>query len=233
MPEHYETPAGGTGHFNPRLTPDESDGSTSKDVAKQQAAEVGQKASDAGQHVAGVAKEQGSQVVGEAGRQAKDLLDQASGQLSEQAGVQQQKLAVGLRSLSSELSSMAHGNESPGVATDLAHQAAERSGALAGWLDGHDPSDVLSEIGSFARRRPGAFLAIAAGVGFAAGRLTRGLTADGTDDAPEPSVQQSAGVATRMPASPMDLKRDPGARELEPVFAPGEPQNARVAGSQS
>ena len=156
-----------------------------KDVAKDQAANVGQGVAKAGQHVAGVAKQQTSQVTAEAGRQAKDLLNQAQGQLKEQAGAQQQKLISGLQSLRDELNAMVRGNDNPGLATDLARQAADRTGSAASWLDGREPAAVLDDLTAFARRRPGAFLAAAAGIGLLAGRLTRGLKAQ--SDAPEPA----------------------------------------------
>jgi hypothetical protein len=181
MTENYSPPLETVGYPDPPPAPPtlqqpESSAGT-KDVAKQQASSVGHGAAEAGQHVAGVAKQQGSEVVSEAGRQARDLAQQAQGQLREQAGMQQQKLAGSLRSLSDELRSMASNNEQPGVATDLAREASQRTGALAGWLDGREPSDVVDEVTRFARRRPGAFLAAAAGIGFLAGRLTRGLQA--------------------------------------------------------
>jgi len=192
--------------------PDTSAGT--KDVAKQQASSVGHGAAEAGQHVAGVAKQQGSEVIGEAGRQARDLAQQAQSQLKEQAGAQQQKLAGSLRSLSDELHSMASNSEQPGVATDLAREASQRTGALAGWLDGREPSDVMDEVARFARRRPGAFLAAAAGVGFLAGRLTRGLQANASSSSdssattgqrryPAPSSALPPPTTAPLPAAPM------------------------------
>ena len=45
----------------------------------------------------------------------------------------------------------------------------------------HAQADLLDDVRRFAARRPGMFLAIAAGVGVVAGRLTRGLAADDND----------------------------------------------------
>jgi metal-dependent amidase/aminoacylase/carboxypeptidase family protein len=157
-----------------------------KDVAKDQAASVGQGVAEAGQHVAGVAKEQTAEVTAEAGKQAKDLLGQAQSQLKEQATVQQQKLVSGLQSLRDELNAMVSNNNNPGVAADLARQAADRTGSVATWLDRREPAAVLDDFTDFARRRPGAFLAVAAGIGLVAGRLTRGLKAP--SDEPDPTA---------------------------------------------
>jgi len=145
------------------------------DVAKEQAAGMTQETAQAGQHVASVAKDQAAQVTAEAGRQAKDLLGQARSELSQQASSQQQRLADGLKSLSRQLHSMAHSSDQPGLATDLARQGGEVTDQLASWFDGREPAAVLRDVRSFARRRPGAFLLMAAGAGLLAGRLTRGL----------------------------------------------------------
>jgi hypothetical protein len=151
---------------------------SAKNAAMEQAANVGHQATQSGQHLADVARDQASAVAGEAGAQVKDLVSQAQLQVSQQTAVQQQKLVTGLRSLSDELAGMSQGSESPGIATDFARQAGERTSALAGWLDGREPSSLLNDVSAFARRRPGAFLGIAVGLGLLAGRLTRGLQAD-------------------------------------------------------
>jgi hypothetical protein len=73
--------------------------------------------------------------------------------------------------------------------TDLAQEAARRGGEIAHWLDTHEPADVLDEVKRFARRRPVAFLALAAAAGVVAGRVTRGAVAANTnvDSNTEPS----------------------------------------------
>ncbi len=157
-----------------------SDGGT-VDVAKGQASEVGQGAVQAGQHVAGVAKDQAANVGAEAGRQAKDLLSQATSEVGQQAGQQQQRLAQGIRSLSDELHSMASKSDQSGPATDLVRQGAQRSKDIASWLEQRDPSSLLDEVKTFARQRPGTFLLLAAGAGLVAGRLTRGLKEAASD----------------------------------------------------
>jgi hypothetical protein len=216
MTENYAPPVVPTSYAPPVLSePVEAESPDTKDVAKDQAAQVGQGVAEAGQHVAGVAKEQASQVTAEAGKQAKDLLAQAQVQLKEQAGAQQERLVTGLRSLRDELSSMVEKSETPGVATDLARQAADRTGSVASWLDGREPAAVLDDLTSFARRKPGAFLAIAAGLGLVAGRLTRGLAADAkdSDDAPSTSPATASGAPlSELP--PVAITPLPGTAEI-------------------
>ena len=131
--------------------------------------------------MADVAREQASGVAAEAGRQGRDLLRQAQNQLEEQAAQGQQRLAAGLLSLSDELSSMADGSTQGGAAADLARDAASRARDAGQWLGGRRPAQVVDEVQSFARRRPGVFLALAAAAGLVAGRLTRGIKAASSD----------------------------------------------------
>lgn len=152
-------------------------------AAREGAAEVGRTTADAGRQVASTAAEQAGQVARETRRQARDLVGEARGQATEQARAGQQKAAEGLRSLSRELHGMSDGGDG-GPAADLAAQAAGRIDDIAGWLDRHEPGDVLEEVRSFARRRPGAFLLGAALAGVVAGRLTRGAVDAQRDDGP-------------------------------------------------
>ncbi len=156
-------------------------GQGTADVARDQAAGLGQGAAEAGKRAADTAREQASNVTAEAGRQGRDLLRQAQGQLREQAGQQQQRLASDLHAISDELAAMACQPDHPGVAADLAGQAAGTTRNVARWLDDRDPGQLLEDVKGFARQRPGLFLALAAGAGLLAGRLTRGLTAEAHD----------------------------------------------------
>jgi hypothetical protein len=167
-------------------------------VAKDEAGSVASTATDAGKHVAGVAGEQAGVVKQETTQQAKALLEQTRSELTEQASTQQQRVAGGLRSLSEELGSMAAKSEQPGMATDLARQASQRAEAIAGWLEDREPGHVLEEASRFARQRPGAFLALAAGAGLLAGRFARGLRSASNDDS---ATAGSAPSAPRMPVT--------------------------------
>jgi hypothetical protein len=162
---------------------DGADTSTTE-VAKQQAADVADTAKQAGAQVADTVKEQAGQVTAEATHQAKQLLAQAQSELSEQAAATQQRVSEGLHALADELSGMARNSDQDGVATDLARQAADKARQTAGWLADRDPGSLLDEVRSFARRKPGTYLAIALGAGVLAGRLTRGLTAPAEDTTP-------------------------------------------------
>ncbi|MHA7155907.1 hypothetical protein [Arthrobacter sp. TMN-50] len=212
-------------------TEDRSGAAGVKDKAKDQAKEVGQEGLGAAQGVAKTAGTEAKNVAKEASTQAKNLLGELGSDIKDQAGNSQQKAAEGLRSISDELASMADNGDQSGPANSLVRQAAQRSGDVAGWLEGRDPGSLIEEVKGFARRRPGAFLMVAAGAGLLAGRLTRGLTGAGSDaqsaspanPAPEypPTVpaQPSAGIVAGTDYSTPGYVSDPLASE--PIIEPG------------
>ena len=104
---------------------------------------------------------------------------------------------------------MASASEESGPLTDLAHQAAQRGGEIAHWLENHEPSDVLREVQSFARRRPVMFLVICGAAGVLAGRLTRGAVAANTSvDSPSSGASDSEPprrALIRLPATRLRL----------------------------
>ncbi len=187
------------------------------DVAKDQASQVAGGAADAAQHVAGVAKEQVGQVAAAAGQQVKQLAGQAQSELSDQAAAQQTKLAGGLNSVGDQLKSMAEKSDQPGMATDLAHQAADKVHQVAGWLEDRSPADLLTELRSFARRRPGSFLAAALAAGAVAGRLARGMTSDAAETGGSaPAPQKSAASPPAVGGGPAPLTLPAGLPAAEP-----------------
>lgn len=206
--EQYDNP----GPVSPSGT---ANGSASKaDAVREETSQVAGQAAGAAQGVAETAKTEASAVVSEAKSNARDLLHQATSDLTSQAGAQQQKVAEGIRSISSELRTMADAPDQPGIASDLIRQAADRSQSVASWLDGRDPGSLLTDVTSFARQRPGTFLMLAAGAGVLAGRLSRSLGAG----APETPGQRN-GQATTAPAVP--AQGSAGVRQ-ETVFAAGD-----------
>jgi hypothetical protein len=197
------------------VTPRQAEGNQgTAEVVKDQAADLGHGTAEAGKHAAGVAQEQASVVAAEAGRQGKDLLRQAQEELGRQAAQGQRRLAAELLSLSDELSSMADGSGQDGPATSLARQAATRAQVAGQWLSDREPAQVIGEVQSFARRRPGAFLALAAGAGVVAGRLTRGIKAAQEDGSPavatpDPSTQPGLSGQRDQPAGNAGYRPEP------------------------
>ncbi len=156
----------------PSTRTDESAGAV--DAARDQVGKVGQQAGEKGSQLAETGADQAKQVTAEAGRQARDLIDEARGQVGSEALAQQQKVAIGLRSLVDELTSMAEKGGQSGPATEIANQAAERVRRAATWLDQREPGDLVGELRRLGRQHPGTFLLGAALAGVLVGRLTRG-----------------------------------------------------------
>jgi hypothetical protein len=180
------------------------------EVVKDQAADLSHSGIQAGKHAADVAREQASGVAAEAGSQGKDLLRQAQDQLAEQAARGQQQLAAELLSLSDELSSMADGSSQGGVAADLARHAASRARDAGQWLGDRRPAQVMDEVQSFARRRPGVFVALAAAAGLAAGRLTRGVKSAAADDPAPAAPDAMRELSGRWPQPPAEAAYQAG-----------------------
>jgi hypothetical protein len=189
-----------------------SDASASTaDVAKGEASAVKDTAVDAGKNVAATAKNEAGSVVAETKAQAKSLLGSVTSEVRDQAGSQQQKIAASVNSLSQELTGMASGSSESGPLTDLAQQAAEKGGEMARWLETREPSDVLTEVKSFARRRPVTFLVLCGLAGVAAGRLTRGAVAANTsvDSPSNDRTSAPRAVETGQPVPARELPATP------------------------
>jgi hypothetical protein len=170
-----------------------STGGSTTDTVSTEGRRVASDAAESSKQVGRVAKDEAASVAQEAKSQARSLVSQASSQLSDQAATQKDSLVTWLHSMADELRAMVDGVQSqriedgsessqPGYARDLAERGADYAQCTAAWLEDRQPNDIFQEVGKFARRRPGAFLLIAATAGVVVGRLTKGLTAASSDD---------------------------------------------------
>jgi hypothetical protein len=157
-----------------------------KSAAVNEAKNVGETAVQAGSQVAATATDQAKEVVQETQRQAKDLLEQGRTQVKDQVVSQQQKAGQSLSSLAQELRALADGSSqgAPGPARDLLQQASSTVENFASMLQNREPAQLLDDVRSFARRKPGLFLLGAAAAGVLAGRLTSGVKAAHSDSGP-------------------------------------------------
>lgn len=187
--------------------------------ANHAAQETASTAADETKHVAGVAGEEAKKVAGEAKDHARGLLDEAMGQVDEQSRTQRDRLVGTLGSFSSELEQMADQSTTPGLAADVARQVADRARSLGNHLDGREPADLLDDVRSFARRRPGVFLMGALAAGVLAGRLARGAK-EAKDDSSATSATPT-GPSTTATSTPPVSPVPP-----QPGFATvGQPQS--------
>jgi hypothetical protein len=155
---------------------------TAPQTPADRAGTVGNETKQATRDVASTAGQEARRVTREGKSQVSQLVGQTRSELQGQAATQQTRAASGLRELADQLSQMANSTDQDGVARGLVDDVARRAGEAASWLDSRDPGSILEEARTFARRRPGAFLAIAAGVGVVAGRLSRSLVDEARDE---------------------------------------------------
>jgi hypothetical protein len=211
-------------------------GQPTTQVARDEAGDVGRTAADAGRQVAGTAAEQAANVAQEVKSQARDLVGEARGQVQQQAQAGQQKAADGIRGLAQELRQMSESGQQSGTVSEVARQAAGRAEDLADWISRREPGDLVEEVRSLARRRPGAFLLGAALAGVVVGRLTRGAVDAARSDSdtsgqaaygrPRPAPLPYDRLATPGPAVPVDTPTPPRgytAAPLPPAYPEPDP----------
>jgi hypothetical protein len=128
--------------------------------------------------VAGDVRQEASAVASEAATQAQNMLDETRSALRSQARQGTDRTAGALDNLSSQFRALASGDrEGAGELGRYADRASERLHGLAEQISTRGFDGVVDDVQSFARRRPGVFLAAAAASGFAVGRLFRGAQA--------------------------------------------------------
>lgn len=158
------------------------DSTGTADVAKDEGRRLQGEAGAAAQHVSSTAQHEAGKVAEEAKQQASNLWHQLQRDAGDQASHQQDRAAKSVRAVSDDLAGLRRGEEPKDAVTrDLLSMADERVSAIADRLENSSPQDLVQDVRRFASTRPFAFLAIAAGVGLIAGRVTRGL-ADANND---------------------------------------------------
>ena len=203
-----------------RTSPSTSGSPSTADVAKDEARNVGQTAAQGASQVASTAADQAKEVVQETKAQAQDVLAQGRDQLRQQTVAQQQKAGQGLAGLAEALRGMAEGNApAPGPAADLVQQGAGKVEEFAHLLQNREPADLLDEVRSFARRRPGTFLLGAALAGVVAGRLTSGVKAAHSDS----GTSSTGTAAPTAPRRTTSTRRRPTPATRRPARTPRPP----------
>lgn len=128
---------------------------------------------DEGRHLSNEVQERVGQLAHETGDELRHIVDDAKLKARSQADEQAKRAAETLRGLAGQLDSMAKGAEQKGPIVSFAHTGAERVERFADHLEQDGLQGVVNDVESFARRRPGLFLAASMGMGMALGRLYR------------------------------------------------------------
>jgi hypothetical protein len=148
----------------------------------EQTRQVAGMAAEGAKDVVQTAKDQAAEVGTEIKEQGRDVVNQARSQLRGQADDQTQQIAGKLRELGDEMRALVDGRpEQAQNVRGYADQAAGKLSELAGRLESRGFDGVVDDVKSFARRRPGAFLAGAAVAGMAVGRLLRNSSGSNDD----------------------------------------------------
>jgi vacuolar-type H+-ATPase subunit H len=186
---------------------------------KDEAKEAAGTAKEESRHVADVAKGEARHVVDESRQQARSLLDDALSQVDEQSRQQRDRMVTTLRTFGDDLDKMANGEQAGGgMAQDVARQVADRARELSSRMDGREPTELLDEVRSFARRKPGTFLLGALAAGVVAGRLARGARdaqSQGGGTTGTPAYDDVRGTATGAPTAGV------GSPEAPPAYPAG------------
>lgn len=188
-------------------------------TAKENVAEVKDTALAVGGDVVETTKAEVSQVVDEAKTAAQTLLDEGLTQLRGGAETGQAKLAEVVRAVTDELDEMTRGTSTNGVVTQFASTAQSYGDKAATWLEGKGPDELMTDVRRFAARKPVTFLAIAAGAGFLASRLARGLQGAASDE--QQSQQRFAGYGDPRYGDPQ-YGYDPQTRYAAPAYDGGQ-----------
>ena len=168
---------------------------------------------DQAKHAASVASDEAKQVASDVRDQARGLLDETKNQVQDQSRTQRDRLVETLRTFGDDLDGMAQ--DGNGLASGAAREVAQRVRTISERLDGREPSELLDDLRSFARRRPGMFLAGAVISGVVVGRLLRGgrdaaqaETSGAETDIGATQSQAFAPVTPAAPSQPFDASLD-------------------------
>jgi len=204
-------------------------------TAADQGKQVASTAAQETKQVAGQAMEQAHAVAGVAREQAQTLLDQARTDVRAQADSQTERLAEGLRGLAGQVQALLDGRtEEAGQLPDLARQATQQLESFAGRIGDRGVDGVVQDVTTFARRKPGLFLAGAAALGFVGGRLLRGAQAAQQQglgqQAPAPGVTPPLPAPATGPYAGATADGTDVITLIEPAIADGGPVPMPVGG---
>lgn len=170
-------------------------------TTKDRATDVATTARDEAGGVADDVRSEAAAVVSEAGTQARALADEARDALRQQASDGTSRAAGAVDQLAERLRALADGNtDQAGELQRYARDLGDRLGGVAGRMQERGLDGLMNDVQTFARRRPGLFLAAAAGAGFAAGRVFRGAKADAESSTNGGSSGNGHGLTTSRPA---------------------------------
>lgn len=177
-------------------------------TAKVQGKEVLRSTADQASEMMVSAKQQAAEVADQASVQARNLLEETRQRLEEQTATGAIRLGEQLQRLGEEALALSEGHpeQAPNLqgyvkrAANTLLETADRAYAVSDDIQARGITGVLSDVQTFARRRPGVFLLGAAGLGLVAGRAVRAAkddAAQGEEPAALPRRTPVTGTGTR------------------------------------
>ncbi len=165
--------------------------------------------------------------------QTRSVLSDIGGEISHQVAEQQHRLAAGIRDISDELDQAA--TNGTGTVADVAGEVASRTRQVSGWLEQHEPADVVHSVEEFARRRPLVFLLGAAAAGALVGRVTRNALAarKQSSGSPDPAGGQQVAPGEIPPIGGDALAGHRTSVQASDPHLTGEPADAVLLGEPS
>jgi hypothetical protein len=160
-----------------RNMPSQYSGTSDDRSAGERAAASKDAALEGAKDVVASGQEHAKQLAGTAMEQVRTVMDRTMQEARTQGDEQARRAASTLRTTSQQLKALSEGRpQDAGPVADLLSTLTDQMSAWAGRLEG-GADVVLRDMARFARRRPGAFLGLAALAGFATGRLVRAAAA--------------------------------------------------------
>jgi hypothetical protein len=179
------------------------------DVATTEAADVASTAAEGARDLVDEASAQARAVASQTKQQLDRLVMQSRDELRLQAEQRGSQAAGQLRTLSQQLTALAEGRpEGAGPLVGYLEDVQSQIRRLTSRLEHGGTQGLVDDVSSFARRRPGVFLAAAVGAGFVAGRVLRATAAnerkDGEFDSPAASASPPV-LTEPVPAHPTNV----------------------------
>lgn len=173
------------------MMPNETRAETGADMTSGAGSPSGGTASTAQEklsRVAGEAPTQASKVTNDVKTQLRESTQRTLGDVRTQADDQASRAADGLRDLSTRAQALADGRvQEAGNLSGMVESFGRQADEFAQRLETGGVQGLLDDAARFGRKRPMAFLALAVGAGFVAGRLVRtGAEVTSHDDSGEP-----------------------------------------------
>lgn len=176
-------PQGPTGYPVDTTGTEHSPSASTADTASSEASNVVSTAGEGAKQTAGEASTQVKVVADQARQEFDSLMSQTRDEVRRQADSRNAQAAERLRTLSDEVTALAEGRpDEAGPLVGLLHDAQQKVSGYAERLENGGTQGLIDDVSSFARRRPGLFLAGAIGAGFVVGRLVRAGSASGQHD---------------------------------------------------